>query len=653
MRPHNVSLPCTARLRTSAAVQQVPRSVSGARQYARTTEILSTNSICPGSRRPSSAWLPGQSLFQEQKRWITQNYLRRVAEAKEEWAGFAKEIKEGKRKSFLEHLEERELVKDTVGDRDFVNRIFTEKRVGMYVGVDPTGPSLHVGHMLPFMVLAWGFNWGMPVYFLLGGSTARVGDPTGRTEGRKQVHSSVRKANMASMHMQIKKLSAGIERYGARYGYKRQYIWKRALENNNTWWNKQPFMEVLRDLGAYMRLGPMLGRDNVKTRLAGDGMSFAEFSYPLLQAWDWWILFRRNKVQVQIGGSDQYGNILFGMDAVKSISRNCADQEYRNPLENDIDKPVGLTTPLLTTASGAKFGKSAGNAVWLDKDMTSTFELYQFFVRTPDNEVERYLKMFTFKPLPEIAKIMEEQSKDPSKRVAQHALASEFVELIHGPAEAQAVAQQHRQLFKARNTITEPTPMPRTPSVPSGPPKPTDAFINQASGNVHAVALNHMTMPSANVTLPRSLVYNVPFSKILWHAGMVASKGEGARLIANKGANVGSRPGIKGSLKGGDMPDALAYTNIHSWPGSRTEEFIIGGNLLILKIGKWKLKLVNIVSDEEYKELGLTAPGWDAEAGKPAEEVEKSKGRKEIDDGVERAESKKKESTESSESVSA
>ncbi len=120
-----------------------------------------------------------------------------------------------------------------------------------------------------------------------------------------------------------------------------------------------------------------LTENRVKTRLAkGDGMSFGEFSYPLLQAWDWWMLFR-NGCQVQVGGSDQYGNILFGMDAVKTISRNTANQEDRKPLEDDMDKPIGLTTPLLTAPSGEKFGKSAGNAIWLDKDMTSTFELYQ------------------------------------------------------------------------------------------------------------------------------------------------------------------------------------------------------------------------------------------------------------------------------------
>ncbi|KAI9371951.1 hypothetical protein BJX61DRAFT_509494 [Aspergillus egyptiacus] len=625
MRTQLRSLPCTAYLRTFANVPRLPRSVCGARGYARTAEALSTNTLHSGELRKLNRIIPGPA--QCQRRWVTQNYLRRIEDAKKEWAEFAKEIKAGHRKSFAQHLEERELLHDVVGERELLHRIFTEKRAGLYAGVDPTAPSLHVGHMLPFMVLAWAYVWGLPVTFLLGGSTSRIGDPTGRLKGREQMANSVRKANIASMHLQLKKLGASIEAYGRRHGYQWKNTWKRALTNNNTWWNGQPFLEVLRDLGAYMRIGPMLGRDTVKNRLeSGDGMSFAEFSYPLLQAWDWWKLFR-NGCQVQVGGSDQYGNILFGIDAVKAISRNTAVQDDRNPLESDLDKPIGITTPLLTTSSGEKFGKSAGNAIWLDKDMTSTFELYQFFVRTPDDTVERYLKMFTFLPLPEISKIMEEQNKDPSKRVAQHALAAEFVELIHGKEEADAVALQHRQLFRPRSSTAEPTPMPRNPSSASGRQNTeTAGFINPQSGNPHAPQANFFNMPSARVTLPRSLVYNQTFNKILWSAGLVSSRSEGARLIQNKGATVGSRPGIRGALKGGDMPDQLTFTPVMTWSAEKTQEFIIDDSLLFLKVGKWKFKIINIVSDEEFTKLGLTAPGWrQSESTKPGSEVTKQK----------------------------
>jgi tyrosyl-tRNA synthetase len=539
-----------------------------------------------------------------------------MKDGKKEWAEHAEEIKAGKRKNFAAHLEERGLIHDVVGERELLHKVFTEKRTGIYVGIDPTAPSMHVGHMLPFMVLAWGYVWGLPVTFLLGGATSRVGDPTGRLKGRDAVHSSVRKANMASMHMQLKKLGSSIEQYGRKHGYVRKPIWKRALLNNNTWWNSMPFIEVLRDLGAFMRLGPMLGRDTVKTRLnQGDGMSFAEFSYPLLQAWDWWTLFQKG-TQVQVGGADQYGNILFGMDAVKAISRNTAIEIKQNPLESELDRPIGFTTPLLTAPSGEKFGKSAGNAIWLDKDMTSTFELYQFFVRTPDDTVERYLKLFTFLPLPEIASVMEQMKEDPSKRVAQHLLAYEFVHLVHGKEEADAVSLQHRQLFRSRSSTGEPSPMPRKPSAGGNPLSSTAQFETPQSGNPYASQTHFANMPNARVTLPKSLVFNQQFNKILWSAGLVSSKGEGHRVITNNGAYVGSRPGDSGP-----MSDDLAFTPIRVWPSEKTQDYIMNDNLLMLKLGKWKFKMVNIVSDEEFRAQGLTAPGWE-ELNTPAKTTE-------------------------------
>ncbi|BCS00987.1 tyrosine--tRNA ligase MSY1 [Aspergillus luchuensis] len=604
MRPYTGALPRAVRLHVPKTLPQ--KTLCGARNYARTAEALQMNQSPSSSIRPMLR-CPAFQIASDQRRWISRKYVQKQLEAKKEWSDFADEIEAGKRKSFAQHLEERGLLHDVVGERETLDRLFTQRRVGMYAGVDPTAPSLHVGHMLPFMILAWGYVWGLPVTFLLGGATARFGDPTGRLKSRDQVHSSVRKANMASMHMQLKKLGHSIDVYGRRHGYVNKY-WRRALVNNNTWWNSMPVIELLRDLGVHTRLGPMMGRDTVKNRLSkGDGMSFAEFTYPLMQAWDWWVLFKKG-VQVQVGGSDQYGNILFGMDAVKSIGKNQTEPEERLDFKNELDRPIGITTPLLTAPSGEKFGKSAGNAVWLDKDMTSTFELYQFFVRTPDDVVERYLKMFTFLPLPEIAKIMEEQNKDPSKRVAQHALASEFVELIHGKTEADAVALQHRQLFRPRLSTAEPSPLPRKPATGGSPQSPTAGFVTPESGNPYAPQTNFANMPQVNITLPRSLVYNQTLNKVLWSAGLVASKSEGHRAIENRGAYVGSRPGDSGQ-----MSDDLAFTPIKVWPAAKTEEFVIGDKLF-LKMGKWKFKIVTIVSDEEFRAAGYTAPGWETEA---------------------------------------
>ena len=215
--------------------------------------------------------------------------------------------------------------------------------------------------------------------------------------------------------------------------------------------------------------------------------------------------------------------------------------------------------------------------------------------------------MFTFLPLPEIVKIMEQQNADPSKRVAQHALAFEFVELIHGRQEAEAVSMQHRQLFRPRESTAEPTPLAQAGRQPPAGHlnSPTASFVNPQAGNRYAPQTNFSNMPSVNVTLPRSLVYDQPFNRVLWHAGLVSSKSEGHRIIKNAGAYVGSRPG-----ESGPMSDELSFTPIKPWTAEKTAEFVQGGSLLILKLGKWKVKLVNIISDEDFKERGLTAPGW-------------------------------------------
>lgn len=215
--------------------------------------------------------------------------------------------------------------------------------------------------------------------------------------------------------------------------------------------------------------------------------------------------------------------------------------------------------------------------------------------------------MFTFLPLENIAELMEQHQKDPSQRVPQHALAYEFVELIHGADEAKAVSLQHHQLFRPRASTAEPTPLHQEKR---SPPEnhfqsPVSQFENPQSGNRYAPQTNFAKMPSIQVTLPRSLVYDQPFNRILWSAGLVASKSEGARLIANQGAYVGSRPG-----ESGPMSDDLAFTPIKTWKADRTAEFILDGHILFLKLGKWKFKTVNIVSDEEFEQSGQSAPGW-------------------------------------------
>lgn len=215
------------------------------------------------------------------KRWISQNYLRKQADAEEEWQKQALIIENGEKQSMLSLLEERGYVDTIAGydlqfrsslrylltdsddgrNRDALDKLMTNKRIGAYVGIDPTAPSLHVGHLLPLMTIFWLYVRGYHAVSLLGGATSKVGDPTDRAKARDPQHSSERKANMVSMHYQLKKLWANVEVYGRRHGYHWEWAWHRELVNNNAWMNKLPIMEVLQRLGPGVRMGTMLGRD--------------------------------------------------------------------------------------------------------------------------------------------------------------------------------------------------------------------------------------------------------------------------------------------------------------------------------------------------------------------------------------------------------
>ncbi len=196
-----------------------------------------------------------------QKRLITQGYLKKTVEAELEWARKATEIKAGKKDSMLTMLEKRGFVNQVVGDRDDLDRLMTEKRIGIYCGVDPTAASMHVGHLLPLMVLYWSYIYGYHACSLLGGATAQIGDPTDRTTERETQDTAVRKTNITRIHYQLKSMWLHVENTTRKYGYEWEWAWKRELTNNNSWLNKLPALELLKLAGKGVRLGPMLGRD--------------------------------------------------------------------------------------------------------------------------------------------------------------------------------------------------------------------------------------------------------------------------------------------------------------------------------------------------------------------------------------------------------
>ncbi|XP_034242641.1 tyrosine--tRNA ligase, mitochondrial [Thrips palmi] len=284
----------------------------------------------------------------------------------------------------------------------------------VYAGFDPTADSLHVGNLLVLVNLLHWQKRGHQVVALIGGATGHIGDPSERSTERPSLSSELVFKNADSIKENIenvfenfrKHFSDGCELHPPK------------IVNNYDWYCKMNSVEFVGYVGRHFRMGTMLGRDSVSQRLKSErGMSFTEFTYQIFQAYDWLHLYRAHNCRFQIGGSDQMGNIVSGHDLISRVE----------------DVPVyGITLPLIKSEAGDKFGKSAGNAVWLSSVKTSPYDLYQFFVRTPDADVEQLLKLFTFNTLREIKEIMDKHKQEPSKWIAQKVLAQDVTTLVHG-----------------------------------------------------------------------------------------------------------------------------------------------------------------------------------------------------------------------------
>ncbi|KAI0149683.1 hypothetical protein F4776DRAFT_173786 [Hypoxylon sp. NC0597] len=522
----------------------------------------------------------------EQIRPIATSFLKTQREAEKRWEERAQLIEQGKIPHLWDVLKDRGYVKDIAGTEEQIRELMRKKRIGAYVGIDPTAPSLHVGHLLPLMPLFWMYIHGYRAISVIGGATAKVGDPTDRLQSREPITKADITMNITKMHYQLKRIWLNVEKQTERFGYKKEpRVWSRALVNNSQWYNSLRFIEVVDRLFKGMRLGPMLSRETVKRKMEkGDGMSLDEFVYPLMQAWDWWHMFEKLGVRMQIGGSDQYGNIVSGIESIKYIRDS--ERHVMSKMPDDLfHTPVGFTVPLLTDSSGAKFGKSSGNAVWLDQFMTSTFDLYGYFMRRPDADVEKLLKLFTFLPLEEINKIMEEHNQDPSKRHAQHALAYEVVALIHGPEEAKNTQDRHRGLFSKGDTVVSSFPEDRPPTA------------NMASAF------------QVDIKLPESLILGKSISRILYAAGLADSTSDATRLTQHQGAYIAGAPGQPAAVNKGISYGDLTFTPIKTWFPADTKNFLIDGKLLILRRGKHFIRIIEMISDKEWEESGMMYPG--------------------------------------------
>ena len=291
--------------------------------------------------------------------------------------------------------------------------------VTAYCGFDPTAPSLHIGNLVPTMLLVHLARAGHQAIALVGGGTAMIGDPSGKSEERPLASADEITVNAERIHGQLSRLFASANTSGV------------TLADNADWLLKVGAVEFMRDVGKHFSVNYMLAKDSVQSRIE-TGISYTEFSYLLLQAYDYLQLFRKYGCTLQVGGSDQWGNITAGMELVR---RSAGGEAHV------------LTAPLITTASGKKFGKTEAGAVWLDPSMTSPYQFYQFWINTEDADVGRYLRMFTFMPRAEIEALEAAHAKAPHERVAQRTLATAMTTLLHGADAARVAAAVSRVIF--------------------------------------------------------------------------------------------------------------------------------------------------------------------------------------------------------------
>ncbi|RSM21112.1 hypothetical protein CDV31_000160 [Fusarium ambrosium] len=530
--------------------------------------------------RPTSFDRQIPLLISLQVRGVATSHIIQVEAGLQRWKERGEKIKNGELPHVWDLLQERGYIKDVAGDPERIKEIMRVKRIGTYVGIDPTADSMHVGHLLPLMPMFWLWFHGHPAVTLIGGSTARIGDPTDRLESRKILTNSEISKNITKMHVQLGRLWTNVQFLREKYGYEKDWAAKHRLLNNNMWLGSLTLYDFAKRIARHTRIGPMLSRDTVKRKMTeGDGMSLGEFMYPLLQGWDFWHMYNKLGIQMQIGGSDQYGNIVAGIDALKTIRDTEEAPHARMPISWE-HEPVGFTVPLLTDSSGAKFGKSAGNAIWLDEFKTSAFDLYGYFVRRSDDEVEKLLKLFTFLPLEKIAKTMEEHRVNPQERTAQHTLAFEVVSLIHGSQKALQEAKQHEFRFGG--------------SLP--------LVVNEPTEESGIVTANNA--PRSDIKLPRSIMNSSP-AKILFAAGLATSSSDGTRLLQQQGAYIAAQPGQKRGL----VPGNLSWTPMKVWFPEETAKFLLDDRMLILRKGKHNVRIVELISDEEWEASGQIYPG--------------------------------------------
>lgn len=320
--------------------------------------------------------------------------------------------------NLIADLRERGLLHDIMpGTEEQLNKEMTSG----YIGFDPTADSLHIGSMLQITLLMRLQRAGHKPYALIGGATGMIGDPTGKSAERNLLDAATIEKNCAGIRRQLEKF----------IDFNSDAPNAAVMVNNYDWFKNFSFLDFVRDVGKSITVNYMLAKDSVQKRLE-HGMSFTEFTYQLIQGYDFFHLNKNHNVKLQMGGSDQWGNIVTGTELVRKKGGSDA---------------FALVSPLITKSDGSKFGKSEGGNIWLDPERTSPYQFYQFWLNLPDADTEKMLLIYSFKPVEELKAIIEEHRKDPGLRVAQKALADEITTLVHSAEDLEAAKNTSQILF--------------------------------------------------------------------------------------------------------------------------------------------------------------------------------------------------------------
>jgi len=387
--------------------------------------------------------------------------------------------------NILEELEGRGLIADCT-DRNELNKKVSSSHITLYCGFDPSADSLHVGNLVPLLALRRFQLAGHHPIAVAGGATGSVGDPSGKAAERQLLGNEVLERNIASVKEQLTRLlDFDTKKNPAR------------LVDNTSWTANVSYLDFVRDIGKHFSVNQMMAKESVRARMEDReaGISYTEFSYMLLQAFDFYVLCRDYNCELQVGGSDQWGNITAGIDLCR---KKLGKQVY------------GLTLPLITNAGGTKFGKTEAGAVWLDAKKTSVYRFYQFWIRTDDRDVIRYLKYFTFLAREEIEALEKLHAKEPEARAAHQVLAKSVTDLVHGSgATAEAVRASEILFGGGLEGISETT-------------------FNEIVGEVPTKQIERTKLDGAGS----------PLVELLVHSGLSPSKGQARKDIEGGGVYV-------------------------------------------------------------------------------------------------------------------